>query len=489
VEYLIGDETMKDARYDVRKHEKHDDIPNAECAYPVHSWHGVDLTDVRAQPAGDEYIRWILGTDVVLLSEWDGVPGPFWIIDDRDILDPWVYWGQALQPGEETSKFMEAVELIKQPNGDFYYAIHVELQALSIDELAGDAPEWTDAPAEIIESIVGSSASVQLLWPAGVTPPFTLGRGARQAGPDVRVLPDSANQSVVWRSSNPGAVAVNAATGEINVVGTSGIAFIIAENAATGKSASYRVTIAGTTPIIALRDLIAEFDGLDPADYTAGSYASVKAVVDAARPVAADDEATEAAILAEIAKIEAVFPSALVRSTLEVLPPLAPGNATKGYVPRDENVYVGGVPTPMYYPEKDGRVNIMGLGTATMALDHHYYEPPYMYDSYGFIYLDTILKDYEEGSYGEYGISNVAATDMDPGSASNTGASALAFGERNGRDVLLIRYVPSRAEVIAQIAASGVAGYSPEVPITFRLSRGDASAEIKITAVYFANNV
>jgi len=151
-QFIVGDASLENARLDAAA--KHNVDPNAECGYPVHPWTGTDLGDVLAQPGADHYIKWILGNDVVLLSDWN-TPGSahyheygaFWIIDDSaaNAADPWIYWGQALYPGEVTSDFLEAVQLSTQPDGDFYYAIHTELQAVSLDELFTDAPQtWID---------------------------------------------------------------------------------------------------------------------------------------------------------------------------------------------------------------------------------------------------------------------------------------------------------------------------------------------------------
>jgi len=499
-EFIIGDASMENARLDARKHNAHDDIPNAECSYPVHPWHGTNLADVRAQPGNlptidgevfdaSDYIRWHLGNDVVLLSDWDGEPGPFWIIDDRDGGSNWVYWGQALQPGEETSKFMESVELIRQPNGDFYYAIHVELQAVSIDELAGDNPRWTDAPAEILETIVGSSASVSFSWPAGMNPPFTLGMGATQAAPAVTVLPATADQAVTWRSTNTSVVTVNASTGVITVVGAGGFAHIVAENAATNRSASYRVTVDGVTPGAELAAEIARFDALTEADYTAPSWAASKAIVDAARLVLANPESTDQQLRDEAAKVRGAI-SSLVLALLETIwPPMPPGSVTRGYVPADENLYNDqGLPIGVYDAGRDGRANIEGLGALRTRFDRNFYDPmEEIYDSYGFIYLDTIIKDYDPADFSSLSISNIVIVnpDADPANA-QFAATAVVLGQRNGRDAILIQYLPSRAEANAQIAASGAPGFNPEIPIRFRLAMGEASAEILVTAVYFA---
>ena len=119
-------------------YDKHDsDHECKECEYDVRKWDaagGLDATSLAFM----EYVSWILGDDVIFMADWlvggttfggDTVAakaaGAYWIIDT----DGSIYWGQALQSGIETSKFMEQVELLKLPNGDFNYIIHIDMDA------------------------------------------------------------------------------------------------------------------------------------------------------------------------------------------------------------------------------------------------------------------------------------------------------------------------------------------------------------------------
>jgi hypothetical protein len=117
----------------------------AECEYPVHGWvdeqSNTDL--IRA------YVEWTLGDEVIALSEWDGDTVAKWIYDDTadyknfNPETPYVYWGEPLAPGETTPELLKSVKLIQQPDGAFYYAIHTDMEAVSLNELA---VEWSDAP-------------------------------------------------------------------------------------------------------------------------------------------------------------------------------------------------------------------------------------------------------------------------------------------------------------------------------------------------------
>ena len=122
----------------------------AECNYAVHVWDGADHCDCGKGDVDQfhKYVEWNLGTDLILLSAWDGVPTDKWILDDMSAAknQGWAYWGKALQPGVETSKLMESIKLIEQPDGPFYYALHVDMQAADIYQLKANFP---DMPTEI----------------------------------------------------------------------------------------------------------------------------------------------------------------------------------------------------------------------------------------------------------------------------------------------------------------------------------------------------
>ena len=135
----------------------HHDADNDECTYPLHLW------DSGSELAYAQYIEWILGANVTALSEWDGVSGSKWVYDDV-YGTGWVYWVEFLQPGTTTLNLLEAVELIKQPNGPFYYAIHVDMEAISKDELG----RWTDMPGEI-GGVFGGGGGASNYTVTGVT--------------------------------------------------------------------------------------------------------------------------------------------------------------------------------------------------------------------------------------------------------------------------------------------------------------------------------
>jgi|GEM_PF-3538858 hypothetical protein len=246
-EYLVGDATMEDARKDAQVNRKHNQKPNAECDYPIHEWDGVDLAAVLAQPDADQYISWVLGTEVVLYSEWVKAPtyGPFWIVDDRPAGNGWVYWGEALFPGQETAKFLEAIELIEQPKGDFYYAIHTEMEALSLDELFGSDAQWTDMPDEIKESYVDNAPQVVIIDKTSGNPAaaaYTIKQG-EVLTLDAEVKPATVAQTVTW-SVSPDTGIISYVNGSFIITGEKpGTVVVTATSDANGKYNKVNVTV------------------------------------------------------------------------------------------------------------------------------------------------------------------------------------------------------------------------------------------------------
>ena len=131
--------------------DRHHEPDNDECDYPLHLW------DIVGELPTSQYVQWILGDNVVAMSEWDGNQGKHWVYDDL-YGTGWVYWVDFLNPGETTLNFLEQVALIRQPDGPFYYAIHTDMESLSKDELG----LWVDMPKEIITLFSGVGTAFEL---------------------------------------------------------------------------------------------------------------------------------------------------------------------------------------------------------------------------------------------------------------------------------------------------------------------------------------
>lgn len=111
--------------------DDHQSHPTSECNYFKHLWMD-DFEDPFR-----EYVDWTLGENWITLTDWiaDGAqPYGGWILDDTSN-EGWAYWGDVLRSGEETTLLLESIELIKQPEGPFYYALHVDMQASDVYEL------------------------------------------------------------------------------------------------------------------------------------------------------------------------------------------------------------------------------------------------------------------------------------------------------------------------------------------------------------------
>lgn len=144
--------------------DDHQNHPTAECLYAPHLWDG-DAPDDCGQgecPDGfgfHDYVQWNLGADIILLSDWIALgaePAPVWILDDvSDAKDAgWAYWGEALRPGDSTARLLESIKLVKQPDGPFYYAIHVDMMAADLYQLNAF---FTGMPQEIGDAYRGLS--------------------------------------------------------------------------------------------------------------------------------------------------------------------------------------------------------------------------------------------------------------------------------------------------------------------------------------------
>ena len=150
---------------------------NGECLYTPHQWNEGLYTwqpspvEVPGESFFD-YIQWIYGSDVVLYSDWDGQPVKKWIVDDSAAnTQGWVYWGMNLEPKESTSNFLEQMQMIAQPDDAFYYAVHVDMQAVSYNELGRwTTPEDASGNNKIVSALqaVGTKVTAVSLSPAGL---------------------------------------------------------------------------------------------------------------------------------------------------------------------------------------------------------------------------------------------------------------------------------------------------------------------------------
>jgi hypothetical protein len=233
--------------------------PNGECDYEIYRWNGepdgsnYDGTEMFPghTDAGNltfrDFVAWNQGADVISLSAWDGEPVAKWIYDDRASEGGgtnWVYWGQLLEPQNETennpdsmtSNLLENIRLLLQPQGEFYYAIHVEMETLSPDELV-DGANWTDAPQQIIASHINNASFIRLTQ---IRNSIEVNETAEQEAL-VTVFKTPETVAVTWNSNEPAVATVNATTGEVTGIETGTVT--ITATLPTGEKASYMLDV------------------------------------------------------------------------------------------------------------------------------------------------------------------------------------------------------------------------------------------------------
>jgi len=204
-DFTVGEPTAVISSGPQKKAEStnHHSFPSDECGYAIHSWKQGSGLETR------DYIEWQLNTGAIItIAEWldpngayKGMPVDKWVIDDRND-EGWVYWGRALETGSGTALFMESVELIQQPEGSFYYVIHTDMQAVSLEELITGNIDWGSAG----EVFVNNAPKLAF---NGETPAFVK-VGETVTSPGIIATPDDVDAAdLMWSSSNPNIAAVD----------------------------------------------------------------------------------------------------------------------------------------------------------------------------------------------------------------------------------------------------------------------------------------
>ena len=146
----------------------HHDPYNGECNYyPLHlgyvfGW--ADYADLLSPPhiGGNpfrQYVELVYGdvfislTDFVDANNNNGQPVAKWIYNDTDPTDPYLYWGQYLAPGVQTAYALEQVSLLERFGDVFYYAMHVDMDIVSLPQLDLAWRENIEDPLNVNEKI------------------------------------------------------------------------------------------------------------------------------------------------------------------------------------------------------------------------------------------------------------------------------------------------------------------------------------------------
>lgn len=218
----------------------------SECDYTPHIM-AAGMNGSERTALYREWITWNFGDNVQLLSDWNS-KDQCWLFDDMtDDGNGWFYWSHPLTPDEAhatlqktTDLLLESVTLIKQPEGEFYYAIHVDMESVSLADIWDDTPgkikgtdPWQEpappavaAPGNIINNLPGN---------ATVNTPYT-GTIAVEGG-----------KPITWRVSEgelPAGLTLNSKTGTISGTPTTeGTYNFTLEASNDGGSKEYPITI------------------------------------------------------------------------------------------------------------------------------------------------------------------------------------------------------------------------------------------------------
>jgi len=295
-------------------HHQHLPGQNPQHAMPIRPWAGTDMDDVRAQADADDLIRWILGAGVVLLSDWDAMTaqeridqGPFWIIDDRTCADGqegWVYWSEFLLPGNRTSNFLEFVQLLIQPNGDFTYLINTYLDSISSNYLFGANNPWTQVPPQLMPELLNTIPGIVFAIGNTIHTPqdgditLTIAQGQTVViAPSVTPASAPQNVSWTWTSNAHNVLDFLPPSSPLTVTGYAPGTVIFTARAATGVTRRLTVTVTNEVTLREqLRRLLDDANSRDEADYTAQSWTDsdiVNAIADGT-VVYNDNDATDA---------------------------------------------------------------------------------------------------------------------------------------------------------------------------------------------------
>jgi len=437
-----------------------------ECDYAIHSFMpGADL-ETR------EYIDWQLGSEVITLSEWLNPTGPYngmpvekWIIDNSAAngAQGWVYWGQALEPdGSVTALLLESVSLIKQPDGSFYYVVHTDMEAVSLEEILNGNVDWGD---------VGDRFMVNAPSISFGTTPTTVRERETVNPPTVTVGPAGSSQGpLTWSSSNPDIATVNPTTGVVTGVRTGG-PITISVRAPNGARGHYSITVTPGDPVeIPIENLVLNGENRSipvGGTYTVGctvtptnatvtpTWSSSAAGVASVSPTTGRTNIVITGLSPGVTTIT-VTAGTLSRNiqitvTADTALPVKPPNDGTGYMPRWAEDPLDG----------DGWFGIYTYMASDVGDLIHLFQP-------ASIHLEDIIAD------GNYSGVTVAATN------SKYRDFVKIDLDDCGEPSIILEYVPTKQELIALLAALSGPNDDFYIPIEVTLTRIDKTATVTL---------
>ena len=235
--------TNVDYRNYYATHAWHDETD--ECKYPAHIW---DAGDAQLCDFGTHsYVEWNIDPDnYIFYSDWQQNP----VVTQKWILDPntgWAYWGAPIPEFDPanpkanvTSKLLDSIKLTKDPGGEFFYAIHVDLEAYDILELPSD---WLIGDAFMTKSKLSFKFS-------SVT--ADIAKESTKASPEIRNK-DSADV-IEYAIDNKKVALVDKDTGELTLVGvgTATVTATVVSGPNAGQEFTFTLTVTNSTPQIPL---------------------------------------------------------------------------------------------------------------------------------------------------------------------------------------------------------------------------------------------
>jgi len=212
-----------------------------ECDYPAHVW---DPDDPEFCNFGTHYyVEWNMNPDhYMYYSEWLESPG----IYEKWILDPatgWAYWGSPIPEFDPsnttanvTSTLLDSIKLINHPSGEFFYVIHVDMEAYDIIELPDD---W------LIRDAFKPNSDLSFM-----TARVRGDLATETTKPSPNIRNKNADDVITYSIDNTSVATINSSTGELTLVGV-GNAIVTAEVTAgpnKGKKFTYALEVVDSTP-------------------------------------------------------------------------------------------------------------------------------------------------------------------------------------------------------------------------------------------------
>ena len=107
---------------------------------------------------------------VITMQQWidEGKPtGPFWVYD----IDGWAYWAQEIKPGETTGLLLDAINMKKVPDDNWYYGINVVgefVSAADLNAFGTESQPPSGNAAELLAKAAGETAKMSIVGPSAI---------------------------------------------------------------------------------------------------------------------------------------------------------------------------------------------------------------------------------------------------------------------------------------------------------------------------------